>query len=158
MLIAPSLEVHASVKWQTLTAKQSRLLAFIVLYLKKNQIPPSVREMMVYMNHHSTAPTHSLLKALFQMRILGRTEKEARNIRILAPVQLDYFPVLYRIKLRDGFLLSKSNQATREDDRAQLFATRELANQKINRLRAVGVKSSMWVESVEVTEEEPCLV
>ncbi|MEM8604307.1 MAG: transcriptional repressor LexA [Cyanobacteria bacterium P01_H01_bin.121] len=69
---------------QPLTPAQNELFEWLVQYIRDNQHPPSIRQMMKAMELRSPAPVQSRLKHLQKKGYIDWTEGKARTIRILA--------------------------------------------------------------------------
>jgi repressor LexA len=69
---------------QPLTPAQNELFEWLVQYIRENQHPPSIRQMMKAMELRSPAPVQSRLKHLQKKGYIDWTEGKARTIRILA--------------------------------------------------------------------------
>lgn len=70
---------------QPLTEAQQELFDWLVTYIRENQHPPSIRQMMKAMALRSPAPVQSRLKHLQKKAYIDWTEGRARTIRILKP-------------------------------------------------------------------------
>jgi repressor LexA len=68
-----------------LTEAQQELFDWLVVYIRENQHPPSIRQMMKAMLLRSPAPVQSRLKHLQKKGYIDWTEGRARTIRILKP-------------------------------------------------------------------------
>lgn len=68
---------------QPLTEAQQELFDWLVVYIRENQHPPSIRQMMQAMQLKSPAPVQSRLKHLQKKGYIDWEEGRARTIRIL---------------------------------------------------------------------------
>ncbi|MGA1265418.1 MAG: transcriptional repressor LexA [Prochlorothrix sp.] len=66
-----------------LTFAQSQLYDWLVKYIRENQHPPSIRQMMNAMGLRSPAPVQSRLKHLQRKGYIDWNEGKARTIRVL---------------------------------------------------------------------------
>jgi DNA-binding MarR family transcriptional regulator len=67
------------------TEAQGRYLAFIHFYTKLNRQPPAESDMQRYFG--VTAPSvHQMVLALEKNRLIERTPRTARSIRVVAPI------------------------------------------------------------------------
>ncbi|MFT6627596.1 MAG: Mn-dependent DtxR family transcriptional regulator, partial [Flavobacteriales bacterium] len=70
----------------TYTEKQRRYLAFIPFYTRGNGRPPAQVDMQKFFG--VTAPTvHQMVRALEKHGLIQRTPREARSLRVIAPVE-----------------------------------------------------------------------
>lgn len=101
---------------EKLTEAQQELFDWLVLYIRENQHPPSIRQMMRAMELRSPAPVQSRLKHLQKKGYIDWNEGRARTIRVLTekgiPLQgaiaagslIDVFPdSVERLDLSDVF-------------------------------------------------------
>jgi len=74
-----------SATMEPLTKVQQELFDWLVLYIRENQHPPSIRQMMLAMGLKSPAPVQSRLNHLRTKGYIDWTEGKARTIQILLP-------------------------------------------------------------------------
>jgi repressor LexA len=67
---------------EPLTEAQQELYDYLVVYIRENQYPPSIRQMMKAMGLRSPAPVQSRLEHLRSKGYIDWTEGQARTIRI----------------------------------------------------------------------------
>ncbi len=68
---------------EKLTEAQQELFDWLLLYIRENQHPPSIRQMMRAMDLRSPAPVQSRLKHLQKKGYIDWNEGRARTIRVL---------------------------------------------------------------------------
>ena len=66
-----------------LKAKEEEILSFIKEYIKKNNFPPTVREIGQKVNLSSPASVYAHLKKLEELKLIEHTSKKFRSIKLI---------------------------------------------------------------------------
>lgn len=110
---------------EPLTEAQRQLYDWLVDYIRQNQYPPSIRQMMRAMNLRSPAPVQSRLEHLRKKGYIAWTEGKARTIQVLQPTS-GGIPILGAIAA-GGLVEPHTDTVDRLELSTDIFPTRSFA-------------------------------
>ena len=87
-----------------LKAKEEEILSFIKEYIKKNNFPPTVREIGQKVNLSSPASVYAHLKKLEELKLIEHTSKKFRSIKLINEKKdINKIPLIINYK-KDDYL------------------------------------------------------